>query len=83
MNSDYFNKYFDLRETKSFGIQANGSAQGKLIMNYGDKEAIQEVNMKNENKVIEFPIENGGEKDKVVFRYEGKGALDLTKLILK
>jgi len=76
-------KYFDLRETKSFGIEVNGKANGKLIMNYGDKEAVQEVTLNKENKVIEFPIEKGGEKDMVVFRYEGKGALNLTKLILK
>ena len=76
-------KYFDLRETKSFGIEVNGSANGKLIMKYGDKEAVQEVKLNKEIKVIEFPVENGGEKDKVVFVYEGKGALDLIKLILK
>ena len=33
-------------------------------------------------KIIKFPVKNGGEKDKVVFIYEGKGALDLTKLFL-
>ena len=76
-------KYFDLRETKSFGILVNGKAKGKMIMKYGDKEAVQEVAVNDENKVIEFPIENGGEKDKVVFVYEGKGALELIKLILK
>ena len=68
---------------KSFGIEVNGSANGKLIMKYGDKEAVQEVKLNKEIKVIEFPVENGGEKDKVVFVYEGKGALDLIKLILK
>ena len=52
-------------------------------MKYGDKEAVQEINLQKENKVIEFPIENGGEKDQVTFIYEGKGAIDLIKLILK
>ena len=75
-------KYFDLRKTKTFGIEVNGSAVGKLIMKYGDKEAVQEINLKKEMKIIKFPVKNGGEKDKVVFIYEGKGALDLTKLFL-
>ena len=53
-------------------------------MKYGDKEAVQNVEIaKGEEKVIEFPIEKGGNKDMVVFRYEGKGAINLTKLILK
>ena len=39
-------KYFDLRKTKTFGIEVNGSAVGKLIMKYGDKEAVQEINLK-------------------------------------
>ena len=76
-------KYFDLKETKCFGIEVDGTAKGKLIMKYGDKEAVQEINLQKENKVIEFPIENGGEKDQVTFIYEGKGAIDLIKLILK
>ena len=77
-------KYFDLSKTKSFGIAVNGKANGKLVMKYGDKEAVQNVEIaKGEEKVIEFPIEKGGNKDMVVFRYEGKGAINLTKLILK
>jgi hypothetical protein len=76
-------KYFDLKETKCFGIEVDGTAKGKLIMKYGDKEAVQEINLQKENKVIEFPVENGGEKDQVTFIYEGKGAIDLIKLILK
>ena len=37
----------------------------------------------NGEAVIEFPVEKGGEKDQVTFVYEGKGALNLRKLILK
>ena len=75
-------KYFDLKKTKSFGIKLDGKAQGKLIMKYGEKEAAQDINVNGE-AVIEFPIEKGGEKDQVTFVYEGKGALNLRKLILK
>ena len=75
-------KYFDLKETKSFNLKVNGKAEGKLIFQYGDKVAVQEVNV-NGDKVIEFPVEKGGEKDKVTFIYEGKGALNLLKLILE
>ena len=76
-------KYFDLRETKSFGIKVDGKAMGKLIMKCGEKEIIQEVVVNNEEKVVAFPVENGGEKEQVSFVYEGKGALNLTKLILE
>ena len=76
-------KYFDLRKTKEFGIEVEGKAEGKLIMKYGEKEAIQEINLNKEQKVIVFPVEKGGERDQVTFVYEGKGALNLTKLILK
>ena len=75
-------KYFDLKKTKSFGIKLDGKAEGKLIMKYGDKEAVKEINVNGE-AVIEFPVKNGGEKDQVTFIYEGKGALNLRKLILK
>ena len=75
-------KYFDLKKTKSFGIKLDGKAQGKLIMKYGEKETAQDINVNGE-AVIEFPIEKGGEKDQVTFVYEGKGALNLRKLILK
>ena len=51
-------------------------------MKYGDKEAVKEIDVNGE-AVIEFPVENGGEKDQVSFFYEGKGALNLRKLILK
>ena len=43
---------------------------------------IQEVNVNGE-QIIEFPVEKGGEKDQVTFTYEGKGALNLLKLILE
>ena len=75
-------KYFDLKKTKSFGIKLDGKAQGKLVMKYGEKEAAQDINVNGE-AVIEFPVEKGGEKDQVTFVYEGKGALNLRKLILK
>ena len=52
-------------------------------MKYGEKEAVQGVDLNKEEKVIVFPIEKGGEKDQVTFVYEGKGALNLTKLILE
>ena len=52
-------------------------------MKYGENEVVQEISLVKENKVIEFPIENGGEKDQASFIYEGKGAIDLIKLILK
>ena len=51
-------------------------------MKYGDKEAAQDINVKGE-ALIEFKVEKGGEKDQVTFVYEGKGALNLRKLILK
>ena len=51
-------------------------------MKYGEKEAAQDINVNGE-AVIEFPIEKGGEKDQVTFVYEGKGTLNLRKLILK
>ena len=60
----------------------NGKAEGKLVFQYGDKVAVQEVNVNGE-QIIEFPVEKGGEKDKVTFIYEGKGALNLLKLILE
>ena len=75
-------KYFDLKETKFFNLKVNGKAEGKLVFQYGDKVAVQEVNVNGE-QVIEFPVEKGGEKDKVTFIYEGKGALNLLKLILE
>ena len=75
-------KYFDLQETKSFGIKLDGKAQGKLIMEYGENKAVQDINVNGE-AVIQFPVEKGSEKDMVVFRYEGKGALNLRKLILE
>ena len=75
-------KYFDLKETKSFNLKVNGKAEGKLVFQYGDKVAVQEVNVNGE-QIIEFPVEKGGEKDKVTFIYEGKGALNLFKLILE
>ena len=63
-------------------MKLDGKAQGKLVMKYGDKEAAQDINVNGE-AVIEFPVEKGGEKDQVTFVYEGKGALNLRKLILK
>ena len=51
-------------------------------MHYGDKVAVQEVNVSGAS-TIEFPVEKGGEKDEVSFVYEGKGALNLLKLILE
>ena len=75
-------KYFDLKATKSFGVKLDGKANGKLILKYGEKEAIQDVNLAGDG-VVEFPIEKGGEKDQVTLRYEGKGRLNLRKLILK
>ena len=75
-------KYFDLKETKSFNLKVSGKAEGKLVFQYGDKVAVQAVNVNGE-QIIEFPVEKGGEKDKVTFIYEGKGALNLYKLILE
>ena len=75
-------KYFDLRETKLFGVKLDGKANGKLVLKYGEKEAVQDINLAGD-AVVEFPIEKGGEKDQVTLVYEGKGALNLRKLILK
>ena len=68
--------------TKSFAIKLDGKAEGKLTMKYGEKEAAQDINVKGE-ALVEFKVEKGGEKDQVTFVYEGKGALNLRKLILK
>ena len=76
-------KYFDLKETKSFGIKVDGKANGRLMIKYAGKEIFQEVNVLGEETLISFPIENGGEKEEVSFVYEGKGALNLRTLILK
>ena len=54
-----------------------------MIMKRGEKEDVKEVNVNNDNVIIEFPIEKGGEKEQVTFVYEGKGALNLLRLILK
>lgn len=75
-------KYFDLKGTKTFGVEVNGSAQGKLVMKYGNNEVSQDISLNKEMKIIKFSIKNGGEKDKVTFLYVGKGALDVTKLFL-
>ena len=76
-------KYFDLKETKSVGVLVNGSADGKLIIKRGDKEDVKPVNINNSNAIIEFPIADGGDKEQISFVYEGKGALNLIRLILK
>ena len=76
-------KYFDLRETQSFAVELNGKAEGKLVMKYGDKVVVQEINLRNEFKTIEFLVVKGGEKDQVTLVYEGKGSINLEKLILK
>ena len=57
-------------------------AFAEIYREYGEKEAAQDINVNGE-AVIEFPVEKGGEKDQVTFVYEGKGALNLRKLILK
>ena len=63
-------------------MKLDGKAEGRLILKYGDKEEPQNINVNGE-AVIEFPVKDGGEKDRVLFVYEGKGALNLRKLILK
>ena len=54
----------------------------RLQLKYGEKEAVQDINLAGD-AVVEFPIEKGGEKDQVTLVYEGKGALNLRRLILK